>query len=295
MSSNEPFIRETEVIVGPLREDQGGGPVNQALRILSSGDRSSLRIRFSVKKTHMGIPNNSTIEIFNLSRASAERIRAAQTRVRLSAGYQNTGLDVVVNGGILSSVTEKQEADRVTRFQVRDGYGGQLRGITNKTFAPNANVADIVREMSQNMPGVSTGDIDVDGVIGPGGLSVSDRSADALDQLAAQYGFNWSIQNGVFQALQDTRAFGRVFLVSSQSRNLIKVAPILTGPMQINNGVEIQAILNPSLVPGDQVRLESDANPDLNGTYKIHEIDMEGDTFDKNWTMTIRSFRFPGL
>lgn len=291
ISSSTPFIRQAELLIGPLSEDAGGGSTSDALRIFSNGSAESLKIKFSIKKTLTGAPNASVIEISNMKRQSLDRIRSSLAKVRLSVGWENTGLTLLSTGGVLSSLTEKNGTDNVTKLQVLDGYGGQVKGIVNKTFGPKTIIKDMVKELAQAMPGVNLGDIDIDGILGSGGLTVSDRSTDALDNLASQFGFSWSIQNGTFQAIQDTRTFNRLSEISTKNRNLIKAVPILSGPMQIESGVEITAILDSRISPGNQVKVTSDVNPSLNGVYKVHEVDFEGDTHDQAWTMKIRSFK----
>jgi hypothetical protein len=289
---SKPFIRTVDLIIGPLTEDQGGGPVKSAYRIISTGDRNSLRVKFNVKKTLLGAPNPSTIEIYNMSRASLERIKKSLSRVRLEVGYENAENTLLTQGAIKSIEVERQGADVITRIVLLDGWGGQIKGITNRTYGAKQSVADIVRDIASNMPGVTIGDIDVDGIIGRGGLTVSDRSADMLDRLAGQYGFSWSIQNGTFQAISDKRTLSRIVEISSKQRNLIKAVPVLNGPEQIQTALEIQAILNPRVTPGHKVKLTSDLNPRLNGFYKVHEVDFDGDTGDQSWNMTIRSITF---
>lgn len=291
MSTNQPYSRVIELFIGPLTEELGGGPANQALRILADGSRDRLRIKFDIKKTLLSSPNASVVEIYNLKRDTVDRIRRSFTKIRMNVGWENTDLNQILSGGVMSYFTDKQTTERVTKVQVLDGVGGIVKGVTNKAFSGRLNVGDIVRDIAGDLPGVSIGNIDVDGTIGSGGLTVSDRSAEALDRLAAQYGFSWSVQDGTFQAVQDTRSFANTVIISGNNRNLIKATPILAGPMQIENGVEITAILDPSVRPGSRVRLESAENPNLNGTYKVHEVDFSGDSGDRTFTMTIRSFK----
>lgn len=293
--SNAPFIRAVNLLIGPLTEPEGGGNSGDAFQIFSSGDRNSLRVKFSVKKTILGAPNLSTIEIYNLSRDSRERIRKSLTRVRLEVGYQNTELALLTQGGVKSVVTARRGSDTVTTISLLDGWGGQIRGITNRAYGPNRPVSEVIQDVASNMPGVTIGDIDIDGFIGRGGFVASDRSADILDRLAGQYGFSWSIQDGTFQAVSDNRALSRVVELSTKQRNLIQAAPVLNGPQQIQTGVEIDGIINPRATPGHQVRLLSDLNPKLNQFYKIHEVDFNGDTGDQSWLMKIRCLTFGGF
>lgn len=294
MSSSEPFIRRVELLIGPLSEDQGGGPTSEAFKIESNGDRNSLRVQFDITKTILGSPNVSTIRIWNLSKEARNRIQQTLTRVRLSVGWENTDLSLLASGAVLSSPSSKEGEDIVTEITVMDGYGGTVKGITNQNFAPKQTIKSVVEALAGNLPGVEVGDIEVDeGItIGNGGFVASDRTAEILDELAHQYGFSWSVQNGIFQAIQDDKAFENVVEFSSKKKNLIKATPILTGPMQQVTGAKIQAILNPSILPGQQVDLQSDVEDQLNGKYKAHQIKYSGDTHDNVWAMDIESFKF---
>lgn len=289
--TDRPLIRQAELLIGPLSEDAGGGPTSQALRIFSDGSRTGLRVSFSVKKTLISAPNASEIKVYNLAPNSRERIRASLARVRLNVGWQNVGISTLTNGGLLSAVTEKQGPDFITSFQALDGYGGQVKGVANDTFEGAQGVSEVVRTLAAKMPGVQIGRIDIDGRLGGRGRVFSGRASEELDKMARQYGFSWSVQNGVFQAIQDNRSFNRVHLISYRDRNLVKASPVLNGPMQQLTGVEITAILDPRVSPGDTVQLESQNNAQLNGRYKVHEIDYDGDTYDQTWLMVIRSFK----
>jgi hypothetical protein len=141
------------------------------------------------------------------------------------------------------------------------------------------------------MPGVDIGDILIEGNLPSGGFSFAGRAADALDALSGQYGFSWSVQDGTFQAIQDTRSVDRIINISAKKRNLIHVAPILSGPMQIENGVSISALLDPRAIPGGRVHVESGLNPKLNGQYKIHTLDFAIDTHSPTFFMDVKSFK----
>lgn len=291
MSDNQPFIRNIELFIGPLTEQEGGGPTNQALRIVSDGSREDLRISFDVKKTLLSAPNASTVSIYNLARGTRERIRASLARVKMNVGYTNVGVSTLAQGGSLSVTTEKRSTDYITNIRMLDGFGGQLNGIANDTFEGGINISSIVRSLAEKMPGVSIGRIDIDGLLGSRGRTFSGTVAEELSGLADQYGFSWSIQNGVFQALSDVRSFARTRLISFRDRSLVSAVPLLNGPLQQETGVEIVGILDPRVSPGDRVQLESQVNPQLNGFHKVHEVDFNGDTYDRSWLMTIRSYK----
>lgn len=295
MTGNNPLIRNIEVLVGPLADFEGGGNPNDGLRIASDGSRENLRAAFSIRKTLQSVANEGAVTIYNLPRESRERMRRGLTRVRVMAGYANTGTMVVGNGGLLDAVHTNQSGTWVSELPFYDGFGGIARGVVNRTFTSGVTVANVIRTLvEQNMPGVTVGRIDVDGTIARGGYAMSDRTADVLDDLATQYGFSWSVQNGVFQALSDQRVFGRVFEISFENRNLISASPITqdAADIRFQTGVEIVAILDARVSPGDSIDLTSSSNPQVNGRYKVHAVQFDGDTGDVSWTMTIQSYRF---
>jgi len=76
--------------------------------------------------------------------------------------------------------------------------------------------------------------------------------------------------------------------LSTKSRNLIQASPVLNGAEQIRTAIEIDAIINARVTPGHQVKITSDLNPNLNGFYKVHEVDFDGDSGDASWNMRIK-------
>ncbi|MBL4769531.1 MAG: hypothetical protein JKY94_17795 [Rhodobacteraceae bacterium] len=291
MTASTPLIRNIEVLVGPLSEDKGGGPKSSAVRVFSDGSREALRVRFNAKKTLLGSPNASVVEIYNLPPDTRARLRTTLARVLLSTGHRGEELSQLASGALQSITHSKVGPDIVTKLGFLDGYGGMTRGLANRSYGGPVTVASAVRDLAGDLPGVTLGRVDIDGTFGLGGRVFAGRAADALDDLSAQYGFSWSVQDGVFQALSDLRAFPRSTDINAENRTLISAQPILNGPMQIQTGVEIQAVLDARVKPGESVQLTSGTNPAVNGRLKVHNADFDGDTADVSWTMTLQSFR----
>ena len=287
MTTINPFIRNVTVLVGPFTEDVPPGPENQALRIFSDGSRNTLRVSFNVSKTAQSAANNINIEIYNLSERSRQRISQRKTRVKLIVGWANTPPVLLAQGGVFNAVSRKEGGDIITQLTVLDGFEGMRQGVINRTFGPRTAVAGIVEVLRQNLPGVALGAIQVTGVVGSGGLTLSARAADALDQLADQYGFTWSIQNGALFALQDGQALGRTHTLSAANKTLLKVFPLLEGSEQNNLRVKADALLDPRIAPLNQVDIQSDVTPDISGVYKATNCDYDGDTGGDTWQMSV--------
>jgi hypothetical protein len=273
------FLRFCELLIGPLADYQGRGNVNEAVQIVSDGTNSRLRVQFSAQKGITGTPNKTDVKIHGLSRETRQAIRGGLTRVQISAGYSSLSQSaaLVTVGGLMSVVSMREGADIVTTLSVLDGGGAVARGAYSRAFSGGTPLASVVRDLAASLPGVTIGQIAVDGSLAAKGLQLSGASSSQLDRLADTFGFSWSIQNGVFQALQDDRDTGDAFFFSSES-NLINCVPVLNGPTQEEAGVKVTAKFDARMKPGDRMVVESRINPQLSGTYKCTSVALSFDS-----------------
>jgi hypothetical protein len=237
-------IRQVELLIGPLAEFEGRGNAREAFRIYSAGRKDDLRVQFSARRTLGGAPNQTDLIITNLSEDSRGRLQTRLTRVELSAGYlegADAGLETVATGAITSALPVDNPPEIETVITALDGFGGMSRGVFRQTFGPGVTIADVVKSAAASMPGVTIGSevMNLVGKLGSSGRSFAGRSAELLDDLAAQWGFSWSVQNGVFQAVDDTKPLSTTHVLSHRDGTLRSVKPLLTGPMQLQTGVEI--------------------------------------------------------
>lgn len=273
------FLRYCEVVIGPLADWQGGGSLGQAVRIFADGSSDHLRVQFNSQKTVTGEPNKCEISITGLSTATQRSIRANLTRVRVIAGYSTSASSagLVCSGALMGVVTRRQGADIVTKLIALDGMGGMTRGAYAQAFAGGTPVAQVVKQLAASMPGVDIGNVKVTGNLFPKGLQLSGSSTSQLNKLADQYGFSWSIQNGVFQAIMDGQDSGEAFSFSSDT-NLIECVPLLNGPLQVPVGIEVTAKFEARIKPGDRMVVRSTVNPQLSGTYTATSVNTAFDS-----------------
>lgn len=281
------FIRQCEITIGPLADQQGGGNERQALRIIADGSMARLRAAFTADKTLTGEPNKTEITLFNLSRETRQQIRANLARVRVVAGYVSdpASMALVASGALLSAVHHRQGPDIVTRLTVLDGYGGLVYGVFSQSYAGGTPLNTIVRDAAASMPGVEVGPIDLPGVVPAKGLTLAGPPNTQLNKLGDQNGFSWSVQNGVFQAVDDRRDTGRVHSFDSDY-NLMSCMPLLNGPLQMQAGVEIQAKFDARVKPGDRMRIRSTISPNLSGEYKVTSVNL---SFDSHGPAVLRA------
>ena len=273
------FLRYAELIIGPLADWQGGGSSGEAIRIIADGTNQNLRVAFNANKGITGSPNKIDLAIWGLSLKTRMAIRGNLTKIQVMAGYSSSpgSAGLVASGAILSAIPERQGPDIVMKITALDGYGGMVRGAYSRAFGGQTPISAIVSDIAASLPGVTVGLIDVDGNLFQKGQQFSGASADQLNSLGDQYGFSWSVQDGVFQAISDKRDSGRSFLFTSGS-NLINASPLLNGPMADNVGVEIQAKFDARMKPGDKMIIQSSMNPLLDGSYKSTSVNLQFDS-----------------
>lgn len=273
------FLRYCEVIIGPLADWQGGGNRNQAVRIVADGTMRNLRVAFSAQKGITGSPNTLDMEITGLSLATMQSVRGNLSRIQVIAGFESSAdsAAIVASGAILAAIPQKRGPDTVLIIKALDGYGGMVRGAYSRAFDGRTPISTVVADMASALPGVTVGQIDVDGQLFQKGQQFAGPTTAQLNRMADQYGFSWSVQDGIFQAISDKRDSGRVFTFSS-ARNLISAVPVLNGPLAANIGVEIEAKFDARMKPGDRMVVDSRVNPALNGSYKATSVDLNFDS-----------------
>ncbi len=281
------FLRYCELTVGPLADWQGGGPDAQALKIRADGTAGNLRVTFSAAKSIGGDPNKTEVTIYNLSANTRQAMRGNLTRVQVVAGYDSnpSGAAVVAVGALSQAVSVRQGADIVTKLTVLDGFGGMVRGAVSRSYSGSTQLEQVVREAAATMPGIKIDKVQVVGRLPGKGIHLAGPATSQLNKLADQFGFSWSIQNGVLQAVMDDADTGDVWSFSS-ANNLISCTPLLNGPTPGQSGIEITAKFEARPKPGDRMVVQSSINPRLSGTYKATSVTLN---FDSHGPATLQA------
>jgi len=267
------FLRYCEVTIGPLADWQGKGNTGEAVVIRADGTAGRLRIAFSASKSLTGDPNKTELTIYGLGRDLRRAMRTELTRVQIIAGYESSGRSaaVVAVGAISAAISTRQGADITTKLTILDGFGGMVRGAISRSYKGGTPIAQAVKEAAQSMPGVTVGEVSIVGRLPAKGVQLSGPATAQLNKLADQFGFSWSVQNGIFQAVPDDGDTGEEFSFTSD-RNLVSLSPSVSGPSPGQGGVEIVGKFDARIKPGDRVAVQSDINPQLSGTYKVTSV-----------------------
>lgn len=281
--------RELELYIGPFQEWKGQQNVN-AIKLVCNGNNDTLRIEANVSKTIVSEANTATVIIHNLSQETREALRNQNVSIRLCAGYEGYEKETVFTGGVKSAVSWRQGTDIVTRLVCLSGAGPLVRSTTSKTYTRGVPVVDIVKELAETIPGITADptNIKINGTIGYAGWSFAGMTKDALDKLAYQFGFSWSINDGQFVAVQDRKYLDGKLLLNS-ANGLRKVSPRLTGLEQFQEGVDIEALYTPGVNPNHTVQVRSEFDNELR-EYFVYSVDYILSPKTENWEMRITTF-----
>lgn len=249
-----------------------------------------LEIAFKVVKTPGKTPNTIEASILNLNPEHREELaQLEETSCRLEAGYQdNVGL--IFTGDVRDIGSSRNEAEWVTTFASGDGEKALAGARVNESFAAGTRLDVPIRKLAEKMK-VGIGNAaqqalrgDFDGAANQflHGMVLSGRASTEMDALCRSAGLEWSIQDGELQLLP----IGDV-LVGLAVR-LAEDTGLIGSPTVGNDGVvTVQALLNPSIVPGRQLRIESEMVPQ--GFYRAERCEYIGDTRGDDWLVEVEA------
>lgn len=258
-------------------------------------DLSELRIKFAIKKTDGQTPNTANIRVYNLSETSANKIQKEFTTVLLQGGYES-------NYGVLFSGNSKRisrgqenNTDSFLEIQAADGDDAYNFSVVNATIAAGASQRDQIEAAAKVMKGrgVDMGYVDADTTTElPRGKVMYGMSRDYLRQSADSSGASWSIQDGKVQFVPLTGVLPNQAIVLTPATGLIG------RPEQTDSGVKFRCLLNPSIVVGAAVQInskdiaegqveDSDKEPmpalAVDGFYRVISLEITGDTRGQDW------------
>ena len=253
------------------------------------------KIQFEIVKSKNAKENTAKLEIYNLAPSTRKLITEQDALVRIFAGYANNkGLIEIGQGDISKIKHNRDKTEVVTEVYMAEGLR-KIRdnplsiSFSSKSKLKLGNVLDNLRTKSNNQFVFRLIDVDESKTI-DNGYSDLGSLDQILNNLAIQFGFEWSVQNGIITIKGTKKSLSSeiMFLtpknglilhpesVKQVSRRLEK-SSITKQDRKINS---VQALLQPHLQVNDIIAIESQ---DLNGKYEIQKITHKGDTRGNDW------------
>ena len=237
-----------------------------------------LRQSLSLERHSDQTQDRGSIAIYNLSPAHESRIRDRGGPITVEAGYPDT-IALVFDGEVQRVVRARERTARITRITIGDQVRQKERlgGVSNRVYPGVESVRRIVADLIADM-GLQPGPLDAipsgatftdfhwAGFPSVGGLrAVLNGSEPSLAHL------QWHEADGVVRFSAPGKAqVDAPTIVLSPDTGLIE-SPIVT-----DEGAEARAFLNPAIVLGCLIDLESAA---LSGRWKVTSLRHTGDTW----------------
>ncbi len=258
-----------------------------------------LQLRFDVSKTsdNKRNGNSASIEIYNLSKTTLDKLQSEFISCVLEVGYvgenpQQPELIQLVKGNVTELKTVKQGVDTITQIIMGEGYTDLNHTKLKFTVPPGKTRKEVLEEVVAQIPGTSVGAITGTNLHNPvvDGYPVWGTPKDVLSELSESWGLEWRQTNGVIEISDESGLVNKnknEAPLISPSSGLIDIpfytsaSPTKTkGDKSRRDGLQFKALLNPALKPGQLVRVES---KDVKGWYRINSARYTGDFRGNDW------------
>jgi len=266
---------------------------------LNGLDLSELRCKFVVKRSDTMTPNIADIRVYNLEEKTALRIRQEFKRVILQAGYEGN-YGVIFQGNIKQVIIGRESAtDTYIDIVAGDGDRAYNFAILNTTIAAGSTQGDQAAAAiaAMTVKGVGSGHMgEMPKEQLPRAKVMYGNARNYLRDVAQTSDKTWSIQDEkvTFVSKKSYLPGERVVLTSKTG--------MIGTPQQTNEGVNIKALLNPTLKIGGRVEINNASVERLkinlsvpnsaanipapltaDGVYYLLVIEHQGDTRGVDW------------
>ncbi len=231
----------------------------QVIGALDAIDLSEMHFKFFIGQSDEETPNTATIRVYNLGPDTVKRVLMKEySQVIVQAGYENGPFGVIFDGTIIQYRRGRENAtDTYLDILASTGDIPYNFGTVSLSMAAgtpvDARLAAIGKQMG--LPKIQT---TVNGGVLPRGKVLWGMARTAVRQEAMTQGATWSIQNGNTLQMTPFKKYtkGEAVVISS-STGMIGI------PEQTDQGISVRCLLNPKLVIGGLLRLNSN---DINKT-----------------------------
>jgi len=274
------FQRHVEIEVG-----QKGG---EGFKI------SELKISFSIEKTDSGDPNESKIQIYNLSKDTHAKVAVAGNHITLKAGYKDETVAAIFFGDVLKGDRKKSGVDYITELVVFDSRTAVMSGQVSVSYTKNTEARTIVQAF---VDAIGLSYKGMDNVMSeetyPHGYSYIGMAADGLRDVLNRYGLTYTIQNEMLYIIKPGEPVENIGLKLTAETGLLTTPESVSDKTsdddtesEASNRWKFSTMLFPELVPGAACSVESST---LNGEVVLSKAVFSGDNFGGDYKIDIEA------
>jgi hypothetical protein len=232
-----------------------------------------MRIKFDVLMNDGSTPNSAKISITNPAPDTISLAQQEGAVVRLLVGYSSGGgVERLIFHGepIPDGIEERREStDRVLSVEAQDGRTAYTGTFMDVSYASEQTARQVFQVVADEL-GLPIGAYDIgDDERFPYGRALSGTARSILDDLCGMVGRQWTIRDGTLQIWETGTTTGEDAILFTPTTGLVG------SPTKTDTGVEIKALIDPSMRPGRAFRVESEA---ISGDYRCTECRFRGDS-----------------
>ena len=258
------------------------GGVQIASRSPTGGRRDTLRFTFRIVRSTSKDPNTAEISIWNLNKQTRSLLQELDLQTVLEAGYVGSR-STIFSGQLEYGSTGREGTDRVTTLQAADGGKRISEARVNLSFGSGTPVGTVLLRLAKEL-GLGLGNVAEKASAGSvrgkiteylQGIALNGSAYEELNKIAKQMGLGLSIQDGQPQLLAPVETLRGDAVLLTRRTGLIG-SPEVGEKGRVN----ARSLLQPDLVPGRRVRIESEQ---VTGFFKVTRAEFRGDTWGQDW------------
>lgn len=279
------FDRFVDVLIGRVGSEEAMGV-------------SKLRTVFKVTKTGKKTTNKATVDIYNLSRESFNKVNdnRQESVLILKAGYveADTQDSVVFAGDIRLAKRVQKGADMISTFECADGDRALNITKVSVSYAAGSSARKILFDLINQFPLADQLTVQIPAGVDAqyvNGFSAVGLLRDIFTNVADFLGLEWSIQNYELKIILKDGNDGTRAVLLSPSTGLIG-SPVRLNDTTISGqkkagapGWKVVSLLQPKIEPNGVIAIES-AEIEAGSNFKVISVEHEGDTHSNKFVST---------
>ena len=279
--ASENFLRTYTLRCGP----NGGSGFE--IGNVNGASETVLHVSFSIEKSDAETSNTAKVQIWNLSDANLKILDLPDCILELKAGYGGNDALVLV-GNIVSAITTRDNADRMTEIEVVDGRVELRDTYLSLSYNGPVNCQELYQETARQMGVSIVFAQDLSFKVLPNGFTYIGKAWTLLQKIAECCGHQWTMQNQILQITLPGMPLNTVAYVLSSDTGLINIPKRITissgkDSKESQTGYEVEYLLNGAIGINDVVDLRS---KDLNGYFRVYKVTIDGDNMEGDWACT---------
>ena len=270
-----------------------------------------ISIKFELHKSVLNDANFGEITLYNLSPDTEKEIIQQGSEVVLEAGYKdNKG--IIFKGQLFQPIRGKSNnLDYYLKLIVIDGDSFINLTWDSETIPANSTKRQLAEQILRSSGNIDTGNINnlpnynyIDG-----SEPVTERAKVIFGPPAKYLNDLAKMGNSTFHVDEGQASFFNPMDKDRVNSHIINKDTGMIGlPQQVDNGIEVKVLLNPSIKLGDMIKIDNKSVQikeysygqvpyllDSDGLYRIIKIDYTGESRGQSWYTKIKAISQNGF